>query len=168
MYYSVSKVINNVALNDKYIGYYNWNDGSVKQQFNTTFILDTRLKQLGLTLSTWIECMWFSSSRRMRQNGVPTAYMDVTGTLHPYTEADREDIYKKWLVREYNDELFKKTTEPFYMYLNFKASKDFGKYLNLSLFVDRILDYTPNYDSNGYTIRRNVNPYFGMELNFRL
>lgn len=168
MYYSVSKVINNVALNDKYIGYYNWNDGSVKQQFNTTFILDTRLKQLGLTLSTWIECMWFSSSRRMRQNGVPTAYMDVTGTLHPYTEADREDIYKKWLVREYNDELFKKTTEPFYMYLNFKASKDFGKYLNLSLFVDRILDYTPDYDSNGYTIRRNVNPYFGMELNFRL
>lgn len=168
MYYSVSKVINNVALNDKYIGYYNWNDGSVKQQFNTTFILDTRLKQLGLTLSTWIECMWFSSSRRMRQNGVPTAYMDVTGTLHPYTEADREDIYKKWLVREYNDELFKKTTEPFYMYLNFKASKDFGKYLNLSLFVDRILDYTPDYDSNGYTIRRNINPYFGMELNFRL
>lgn len=54
------------------------------------------------------------------------------------------------------------------MYLNFKASKDFGKYLNLSLFVDRILDYTPDYDSNGYTIRRNINPYFGMELNFRL
>lgn len=168
MYYSVSKVINNVALNDKYIGYYNWNDGYVKQQFNTTFILDTRLKQPGLTFSTWIECMWFSNSRRMRQNGIPTAYMDVTGNLHPYTEADRKDMYKKWLVREYNDELFKKTTEPFYMYLNFKASKDFGKYLNLSLFVDRILDYTPDYDSNGYTIRRNVTPYFGMELNFRL
>ena len=164
----VSKIVNNISVSDKYIGYYDWIDGSEKQQFNTTFILDTYFKQLGLTFSMWVECMWFNSSRRFKQNGTPVAYMDVTGKIHAYTAEDQEDIYKQWLVKTYNDELFKKTTEPFYMYVNFKASKNFGKFLNLSLYVDRILDYCPDYKSNGYTIRRNVNPYFGMEITLKL
>ena len=32
----------------------------------------------------------------------------------------------------------------------------------------RILDYLPSYKMNGLLIRRNVDPYFGMELNFTL
>lgn len=168
VFYAVNKIVNNTPINDKYLGYYDWIDGSEKQQFNTTFILDTYFKPLGLTLSLWIECMWFNSSRRFKQNGRPIAYMDVTGVMHPYTEEDQKDTYKQWLIKTFNDELFKKTTEPFYMYVNFKASKDFGKFLNLSLYVDRILDYSPDYDSNGYTIRRNVNPYFGMEITLKL
>ena len=168
VFYAVNKIVNNIPINDKYLGYYDWIDGSEKQQFNTTFILDTYFKPLGLTLSLWTECMWFNSSRRFKQNGRPIAYMDVTGVMHPYTEEDQKDTYKQWLIKTFNDELFKKTTEPFYMYVNFKASKDFGKFLNLSLYVDRILDYSPDYDSNGYTIRRNVNPYFGMEITLKL
>ena len=154
IFYAVNKIVNNIPINDKYLGYYDWIDGSEKQQFNTTFILDTYFKPLGLTLSLWTECMWFNSSRRFKQNGMPIAYMDVTGVMHPYTEEDQKDTYKQWLIKTFNDELFKKTTEPFYMYVNFKASKDFGKFLNLSLYVDRILDYSPDYESNGYTIRR--------------
>lgn len=168
VFYAVNKIVNNTPINDKYLGYYDWIDGSEKQQFNTTFILDTYFKPLGLTLSLWTECMWFNSSRRFKQNGRPIAYMDVTGVMHPYTEEDQKDTYKQWLIKTFNDELFKKTTEPFYMYVNFKASKDFGKFLNLSLYVDRILDYSPDYESNGYTIRRNVNPYFGMEITLKL
>lgn len=168
VFYAVNKIINNIQVNDKYLGYYDWTDGSEKQQFNTTFILDTYFKQLGLTFSIGAECMWFNSSRRFKQNGMPVAYMDVTGVMHPYTAEDQKDTYKQWLVKTFNDELFKKTTEPFYMYVNFKASKNFGKFLNLSFYVDRILDYSPNYESNGYTIRRNVNPYFGMEITLKL
>ena len=36
------------------------------------------------------------------------------------------------------------------------------------LFANRILDYLPSYKMNGLLIRRNVDPYFGMELNFTL
>lgn len=163
-----TEVVNAIPVNTKYVGYYNWTEGYEKQQFNTTFILDTYLKQLGLTFSTWVECIWFESSRRLRQNGTPLAYMDVTGKVHPFTEEDAGDTYKQWLVQRYNEDVFRKKTIPFCMYVNLKATKDFGKYIRLALFVDRLLDYAPDYKSNGYTIRRNVNPYFGMELNIRL
>ena len=49
-----------------------------------------------------------------------------------------------------------------------KATKTIGKWLRLSLFANRILDYLPSYKMNGLLIRRNVDPYFGMELNFTL
>lgn len=163
-----TEVVNAIPVNTKYVGYYNWTEGYEKQQFNTTFILDTYLKQLGLTFSTWVECIWFESSRRLPQNGMPVAYMDVTGKVYPFTGEDAGDTYKQWLVQRYNEEVFRKMTTPFCMYVNLKATKDFGKFLRLALFVDRLLDYAPDYKSNGYTIRRNVNPYFGMELNIKL
>ena len=40
--------------------------------------------------------------------------------------------------------------------------------MSCSLFVNRILDVTPDYYQNGFLTRRNVVPYFGMELDFRL
>ena len=40
--------------------------------------------------------------------------------------------------------------------------------MSAALFVNKILDFTPDYHSNGTLNRRNVNPYFGMELNFKL
>ena len=68
-----------------------------------------------------------------------------------------------------NQEQFEKSTDPFYMYVNFKATKDFGKNLSIALFADRILDYVPDYTKKGYLIRRTAaSPYFGMELNIKL
>ncbi len=49
------------------------------------------------------------------------------------------------------------------MYLNFKATKQIGRYLRLSAYVNRIIDYLPDYKSNGLTIRRTSEAYFGME-----
>lgn len=165
---NVNTLINNVPVKEKYIGYYDWKDGYVKQQFTTKFMADTYLKEMGLTFSVTAECMWFNSTKRIARNGNPVSYMDVTGQVHPYTEADRTDVHKQWLVQYFDDALFRKTKEPFYMVVNFKATKDFGKFLTLALFVDRLLDYTPDYTQLGQTIRRNAKPYFGMEVNIRI
>lgn len=165
---NVANVVNNVPVNRKYVGYYDWIDGSDRERFNTNFMADTYLKKLGLTFSVTMECQWYYSARTIEKNGTPVGYMDVTGQLHPFTDVDATDMYKQWLVQTFNPQIFDKTTEPFYFYVNFKVTKDFGKYLTLALFVDRILDYMPDYTSNGQTVRRNVKPYFGMELNFNL
>ena len=73
-------------------------------------------------------------------------------------------------MRCYNQEQFEKeypTRSD--MYVNFKATKDFGKNLSIALFADRILDYVPDYTKKGYLIRRTAaSPYFGMELNIKL
>ena len=40
--------------------------------------------------------------------------------------------------------------------------------INLSLFVNNILDYNPDYKENNFSVRHYVTPYFGMELNLNL
>jgi len=53
------------------------------------------------------------------------------------------------------------------MNLNLKATKQIGKYLDLSLFVNRLLTVSPDYHRGTQLIRRTTNPYFGMEANLR-
>lgn len=169
VYKPVSKVVNGVALSDRYIGLYEVDDSYLREQLNTNFIVDTYLEKLGMKLSATVECLWFYSRQTPRRSGTPLVYMDVTGTIYPYTEADKRDLYKQHLVMDYSTALLGKTTEPFYMYVNFKATKDFGKHVSVSLFADRILDYVPDYKQNGFLIRRTAaSPYFGMELNIKI
>ena len=99
----------------------------------------------------------------------PVSYMAASdGKLYPYTEESAADPKLQFLIKTYNDDLYKKQTIPTAVYVNLKATKTIGKWLRLSLFANRILDYLPSYKMNGLLIRRNVDPYFGMELNFTL
>lgn len=167
---SVSAVVNGIALSDKYVGIYETDDSFHLGQFNTNFTVDTYLKELGLTLSATSECMWFQSRQSPRASGTPIAYMDAsTGKILPYTEEDKKDTYKQHLVISRTSALLEKMTTPFYMYVNFKATKEFGKNMSIALFANRILDYVPDYTRNGYLIRRTAaSPYFGMELKLKL
>jgi len=165
--FTASQVILGTSVNDKYVGKYNWSDGSEKQQLNTNFIVDTYFKSIGLNLSSTFECIWFSSTQRLYKDGYPISYIDNKGQTHPYTSASEKDAYLQWLVKQYDSSLFSKNKEPFYGYINLKASKDFGKKMQVSLFVDRILDYLPSYTSGSYTVRRTSNPYFGMEMKLK-
>ena len=162
-------VIGNTPVSNKYIGYYDTEDGSVYQSFNTNFMADTYIKKLGLSVSLTAECTWFETSRRLRSNGIPMAYINTKGEMLPYTEADKKDMFKQWLIIDYNEKMFEEQKVPFYAYLNLKVTKDFGNYMNVSLFVDRILDYMPDYKSeSGLTIRRIARPYFGIETNITI
>jgi hypothetical protein len=88
--------------------------------------------------------------------------------LHEYTEADESNVYLKQLLKSYNEDMFKPFTVPFSMIVNLKVTKSIGKYMKVSFFANKILDDLPDYKSNGYTIRRNVSPYFGVEANFTI
>ena len=162
-------VIGDIPVSNKYIGYYDTEDGSVHQSFNTNFMADTYIKKLGLSVSITAECTWFETSRSLKPNGVPKAYMNTKGEILPYTEADKTDMYKQWLIRKFNSAMFKENKIPFYAFFNLKVTKDFGKYMNVALFVDRILDYMPDYEtSSGLTVRRIARPYFGIETNITI
>lgn len=162
-------VIGNTPVSNKYIGYYDTDEGSVYQSFNTNFMADTYIKKLGLSVSMTVECTWFETSQRLHSNGIPMSYINTKGEIHPYTEVDKTDMYKQWLIRKYNPKMFEEQKVPFYAFINLKVTKDFGKHMNVSLFVDRILDYMPDYKSeSGLTIRRIARPYFGIETNIRI
>ncbi|WP_321331230.1 TonB-dependent receptor [uncultured Bacteroides sp.] len=151
----------------QYVGLYNWEDGYEKQMFNTNFMFNTYIRKLGLILSTNAQCTWLTSSQPLWNDGTPTSYIDKSGAEHVFTEADRTDSELQHLVETYSSAYFNNKTIPFAMDLNLKATKEFGKNIQLSLFVNRILTIYPDYHSGTQLVRRQASPYFGMEMNFK-
>lgn len=169
LYSPVSDVVGNQPVSNLYVGIYDTSDGRVNDQINTNFMLDTQIPRWGLIFSTSVQCMWHVKSRRLRDNGVPAAYISaVDGGIHPYTAESQNDLMLKYLVKSYNEASYNTQTVPTAVYVNLKATKKIGNWLKLSAFVNRILDYLPDYRSNGITIRRYANAYFGMEATLTL
>lgn len=165
----VSEVVDNTIVRNRYIGYYDYNDGRINDLLNTNFMFDTQITRWGLIFTTSIQCQWWVSTKKMWQNGTPTAYLDVDdGLLHPYSGDALSNPLLMTLVKTYNDDVYRKQTTPVAIYVNLKATKKVGKYLRIAVFANRLLDYLPDYKSNGLTVRRNTDAYFGMELNFSL
>lgn len=167
-YAGSSQQINGITINNRYLGIYAWNNGYVKDRFTSNLIADTYLDRLGLILSATAECYWLGKTLTPTRNPRPIAYVDVAGVEHPYTDADATDVYKRWLVLSNVRQTRLVQRERAYMCLNMKASKQFGRYATLSFFADRLLAIAPDYEVNGYIVRRVFTPYFGMELNFKL
>ena len=161
-------VVGGMAVADRYAGYYLNTDRYDKQIFTSNFIFDSYIDRLGLILSATSECFWMSSTKRPPTSSVPMGYMDITGTVHPYTEADKNDPYLRWLVLSGTAGQDMSNRERSYMLVNFKATKRFGKHLSLSFFADRVLYIAPDYEVNGFTVRRTFSPYFGMEMGLKI
>ncbi|CAA9198720.1 TonB-dependent receptor [Flavobacterium collinsii] len=150
-----------------YLGLYQFDDGSEKQQFNTNIIADTYVPSLGLEFSGSFQFLWFRNDQSTPMNGTPVAYIDPSGKQHSYLEKDKSDPVLQWLDIKYNEALFQKKTVPMSMNMNLKVSKDFYKRFRISMFVNRLFSYYQNYEINGQKIERRglTSPYFGMELN---
>ena len=169
LYATVTDVVGSDAVSDLYVGLYDTNDGRINEQLNTNFTLDTQVPRWGLIFTSAVQCMWWTQTTRLTQNGVPSAYIAASdGELHPYTEADRSDLYLQYLVKKYNAESFVPQRVPIALFFNLKATKRVGRWVKLSAFVNRIVDWQPDYKSNGLTIRRTADAYFGMEANITL
>lgn len=169
LFTAVNDVVGGSAVSDCYVGLYHTDEGRVNQQFNTNFMFDTQIPRWGLLFSTSVQCMWFVKTRRLREDGEPVQYISASdGQLHPYTQADRNHLMRRYLVRHFNEAAFRTQSVPPAIYLNLKATKQIGSLLRISAFVNRIIDYLPEYQSNGLTIRRMSDVYFGMEANITL
>lgn len=169
MFESVSTVVNNKAVSDYYVGLYDWNDGRQNDRLNTNVTFDTQIPEWKLIFTTSVQCMWLIRTKTMWRNGTPTAYISAEdGQLHDFTAESAEDMYLKQLIKTYNDASFEPFTVPMSMTINFKATKEIGRYLRLSFFANKILDYMPDYTANGRVIRRNASPYFGVEASVKI
>ena len=164
----VSAVIGDIAVSDYYIGFYDFKDSYIRQQFTTNIIIDTYIEKLGVNLSATTECYIAGRYESPATNGLPVAYVGTDGVLREYTAEDAEDILKKHLNLTGNRKNDIVDRKRFYMCSHFKASKKFGRFITLAFFADRILNYAPDYEVNGFIVRRSFSPYFGMELNIKL
>ena len=161
-------MVSNTRVSDLYVGLYHTRDGRINEQFNTNFMFDTQIKRPSLIITSTFQFMWYVKTRTMPENGKPIKYLATDGLLHQYDEAAQNDPLLRFLTKRYNDALFRTQRIPLAMYLNIKVTKPIGKHVRVALFVNRIIDWLPDYKSNGLTIRRNSDSYFGMELNLTL
>ena len=169
MYSPVTTVIDGTAVRDKYVGLYDWNEGRENDRLNTNVTFDTQIPEWKLIFTTSVQCMWMIRTKQMWKNGTPMGYISSEdGQLHAYTEDSQDDPYLMQLVRTYNEDQFKPFTVPMSMLINLKMTKEIGKYMRLSFFANKILDYLPDYTANGKVIRRNASPYFGVEAGFTI
>lgn len=150
------------------VGIYGSVGGYQRERFNTNFMLDTYIPSLDFEFSTSFQCIWFSQSRTTPYTMMPESYINLKGEVLPYTEAERNDTRLQWLYSPVNASAFKTERIPLGINVNFKMSKKFNDLFVVSLFVNRLLDYHPDYESNGVTIRRSVSPYFGAELKLNI
>lgn len=166
VYYPVNDVVDNIPVSDHYVGIYDWDEGQTNWRLSTNLMLDTQVPEWGLIFTSAVQCVWYTRRQLHDKDGIPMAYIDVAdGQLHPYTAEAQDDPVLQHLAIQYNEASFLPVTVPMALYVNFKATKKIGKHLRLAFFANKLLDYTPDYEQNGFTIRRNVSPYFGMELN---
>lgn len=153
----------------QYVGLYADDDGSVRESFNTNFTLDTDVPRLKLGFSLSAQCLWFTTSQLKEVSNYPVQYIAPDGSIHEWKASDADDLYLRWLVRDYTPSQFEKNRVPFSMNVNMKVTKKlFEDRLHIAMFCNKLWDYTPDYDSRGTTIRRHVTPYFGLEMNIKL
>lgn len=165
--YRPYQVIDNRQI--QYVGLYADDDGYVRESFNTNFTFDTDVPKLKLGFSLSAQCLCFTTSQRKETSNYPVQYIAPDGTIYDWQPEYAEDVYLRWLVRDYSPSLFEKDRVPFAMNLNFKVTKKlFGDRLNVAMFCNKLWDYTPDYESRGTTIRRHVTPYFGLEMNIKI
>ena len=165
--YRPSVVIGNKQI--QYVGYYKNDGGYMNEMLNTNFTLDTDIPKLKLGFSISAQCLWYTMKQNTEVSNYPTSYMDNDGVMHDWKEGDENDLYLKYLVRSYSDGYYALSRVPFSMNVNFKVTKKlFADKLNIALFCNKLLDYTPEYEVNGVTIRRHVTPYFGLEMNVKI
>lgn len=165
-YGGIDRTVLGVPVNGKYIGLYNWHDGYDKQQFSTNLVTDTYVDRVGLLFSATVELYWWGRTRTRPQNVRPTAYMNVQGEVLPYTDASAGHLYLQWLNLSGRAAANMSSSERAYACLHLKANKQFGRYLGVALFADRLISVAPDYEVNGFVVRRHFAPYVGMEMNF--
>lgn len=162
----------NVIISDKeipFIGIYQDTEGLISETLNTDLRADTYIPHLGLGVSLSFQSNWFSSAQRLPISAYPTRYIDLDGKEWNYEVSENMPAELKWLKRNITNSMFEKYVVPFMMTTNLKATKYLlNDKLRIALFVNKIFDYTPDFERNGHTIRRNQYPYFGMELNINL
>lgn len=151
-----------------YYGIYRNDDGYVNSNMNYNLFIDTYLPSLDLTISASFQGSVFDRQRRDRRMAEPISYYGVDGIIHPFTEADKTDTYKQWLVRNVSVTDNVPTDYTFTVVGNLKITKSIYKTIRTSMFVTRMFNYSAPYVFNNVTVyRRGLNtPYFGMELNY--
>lgn len=166
--------------------------GSISQRVNTNFRFVTHIPALKLVFTTTAQVVWYESAQTIYEdengNSMFEHIKDFKGKevymVHPEGFYDGEGKYTVWdkttmpYNREYLDLInyttnmyyYDKQTFPMTCMLNFKMTKEFKKFVELSFVANNILKFSNTFykdKQGGY--RELYSPiYFGAELKIKI
>ena len=151
-----------------YIGIYQGDTHIYQSRLNTNIWINTHIKRFGLIFTNFIQVVWFSKLRNGNEESVlPSHYLDLDGNIHQVDQAEiatTTGIFR-YLRRERSELYYRTETKPVSIFINLKASKEFGKHIQLSFFIDNLIDINPHYKAADKTTEREwAIPFFGAEL----
>lgn len=151
-----------------YYGIYKNDTGYVNSNINYNLLVDTYIPSLDLIVSASFQGSFYDYRKNDQRIAEPISYYGMDGIIHPFTDADRTDMYKQWLVRNVSVSDNLPTLYTFTINGNIKVTKRIYKSIRTSLFVNRLFNYSAPYTFNNVKVyRKRMNtPYFGMELNY--
>lgn len=165
--------------------------GSITQRVNTNFRFVTHIPALKLVFTTTAQVVWYESSQYIYEDESGNSFVEYAKyegkdviMVHPQGFYDGEGNYTVWdkntmpYNREY-DELYSRMANTFYYdkqtfpitcMLNFKMTKEFKSFVELSFVANNILKFSKMFKNDiqgGY--REMYSPiYFGAELKIKI
>ena len=181
----VGKDPNGVAIFNNYYAEMPEGLGSIRERVNTNFRFVTHIPSIRLIFSTTLQVVWHESEQNIWEDASGNSYItrvtDETGKemlqVNPVGYYDNNMNYHPWdpdrverpydLIYSYsNTRYYDKQTYPLTCMLNFKVTKEMGRYFNVSFIANNFLKFSRNYRRDmlgGY--RELYTPmYFGAEI----
>ncbi|WP_313385830.1 TonB-dependent receptor plug domain-containing protein [Chishuiella sp.] len=151
-----------------YIGIYENDDSYRNSNLNYNLMIDTYIPSLDLTFSASVQGSLFVHTIREKIIDTPISYMGLDGITYSFTDADRSDLYKQWLIRQVaiSNPLSRRAS--YNINLNLKITKSIYKALRASMFVNGLYNYENPYYYNNVKVelQNKQSPYFGIEMNY--
>lgn len=152
-----------------YVGFYYGRHDRDTERFHTLVRTDTHIPSLKMIFSCHMQMIWFTARQDMHYSGMPEYWVDEYGKRHDGKDLDLKDPLQKQLYTPVPDYVFDRWKEPMSASLNVKMTKEIGKNIKVSLFVNNLLTYDPVYESNLKTKHQAWRtPFFGSELRLKL
>ncbi|MVZ61183.1 TonB-dependent receptor plug domain-containing protein [Sphingobacterium humi] len=154
----------------QYLGLYQMDEGYINEVFSNKISIDHYLKHIGFTFFSSYQFRWFETRKSAWNDGLPFRYVDINGSERDFSPSELANPQLRQLVILYGKDAFNKRRYPLQTTINMKASKEIGKLIKLSMYVNSLFSYTKS--SKGSANQKKAkginSPYFGMELNFQL
>lgn len=152
-----------------YVGFYRGRNDTDTERLHTLVRTDTHIPYLKMIFSCNLQTIWFTARQDIPYGGIPEYWVDEYGKRHHGSTLDKNDTLQKQLFIPVPDHLFERWAEPLSVSLNLKMTKEIGKRLKVSFYINNLITYDPIYESNLKTTHQAWRtPFFGSEIRLRL
>jgi hypothetical protein len=144
-------------------------ESKTREQLNSTLFFNTHLSKQRLLFSTSIQTVWYTSYKMIEYSGIPDYYIDLNGETHSFTDVEAASSEFQSLIETFSSAYFDEERTPISLEVNLKVTKEIGKNLKLSFFVNRLFDHNPLYYSRfGVATQKWVTPFMGAEVQIKI